>query len=375
MDWSQTARTVRISTEEYRQVQHLPLRLTGEVIGIGDHVLSLRDSLDCAGIALVPMEALAGAALRYHRVTRRGRTPQLAALLFDATGDIRFLSQYFPLAQALGAERQQELFTLTHAVATHPNLAVGLIGEGRTDLTAQLPRSARFLVAGALVEALWGRQDLLRHLLSRPRYIRLFSSELALQEYGDLHGGAYHRAHRTVDLALTALYTGFYTEMPGVTPILHGLGRLLDDCDGRSGALGAANGMLLGLNRHDGALRTPHARALFLDGKRLEIRRYERFRRGEARQGDATPVGQPRFFIDDSEFAAGYFELFFRTPHAFAALNPTLFEAYAALLRQDPRRYWTRDCTFYVDQSRAQYAVPYQLPLPRVSVAPGWWPF
>jgi hypothetical protein len=375
MDWSPTARTVQISPDEYDRVQHLPLRLTGETIGIGDHLLSLRDSLVCGDMATVSMEALAGAALRYHRLTRRGRTPQLAALLFDATGDMRFLSQYFPLAHTLGAEQQRALYALTHSVATHPNLAIALIGEGRADLTAQLALSARYLVAGAIVEALWGRHDLLRHLLSRPRYLRLFSSELALEERGDLLAGAYHRAHRTIDLALTALYTGFYTEMPGVTPILHGLGHLLDDCDGRTAALGAANGMLLGLNRHDGALRTPRARELFLTGKRVEIRRYERFRGGIARMGDVMPVGQPRLFTDDSTFAAGYFELFFRTPHYFSAQNPALFEAYAALLHQDPRRYWARDCAFYVDQSRAQYTAPLQLPLPRLSVPPGWWPF
>lgn len=375
MDWSQTARTVQISPDEYNHVQHLPLRLTGDAIGIGDHLLTLRDSLACGDMAVVSMEALVGAALRYHRLTRRGRTPQLAALLFDATGDVRFLSQYFPLAHALESEHQRSFYAMTHSVATHPNLAIALIGEGRTDLTSHLARSARYLVAGAIVEALWGRHDLLRHLLSRPRYIRLFSSELALEACGDLHAGAYHRARHTIDLILTALYTGFYTEMPGVTPILHGLGHLLDDCDGRTGTLGAANGMLVGLNRHDGALRTPHARELFLTGKRLEIRRYERFRGGGARLGDIMPVGQPRLFTDDSAFAAGYFELFFRTPHYLSSQNPALFEAYATLLRQDPRRYWARDCAFYVDQSRAQYTAPLQLPLPRLSVPPGWWPF
>ena len=374
MDWSPPTRTITIPQAEFDRIKHLPLRLTGDAVGIGAHLLSMRDTIACGDLVPVPIEAVVRVALRYHRLTQLGRTPQIGALLFDAAGDPRFLTQYFPLAASMPEAGRADFFALVTQIAGHPHLQIRLIGEDRRDYSAELAPSARWIAGGYMAEALWGRRDLLRRLLARPRVINLYTSEIALEQYGGKGSGPSARGG-SIDLPLAALYIGFYTEMPGVAPFLASLGRMLDQCDGRSGESVAASGVPLGMNRQDGPLRNARARELFLSGKRLEKVRYERFRTGSARLGDPMPVGEPRLFAKDSEFLAGYLELFFRTPHYLAAQNETLFSAFALWLHQDPRRHWRRDCAFYVDQSRATYTAPLNLPPCGLWVPPAWWPF
>ena len=60
-------------------------------------------------------------------------------------------------------------------------------------------------------------------------------------------------------------------------------------------------------------------------------------------------------FQNNSEFIAGYLEMFFRNPHYFAAQNPALFDGFSRLFRQDPRQYWEADFPFYIQQNRSFY--------------------
>ena len=84
---------------------------------------------------------------------------------------------------------------------------------------------------------------------------------------------------------------------------------------------------------------------------------------GEGQGADAVaPVGHPYVFQSDGEFAAGFLELFLRTPHFFAAQNPTLFEGFVALFGQDPRRARPADFAFYVLENGKAYA-PGHVPL------------
>jgi hypothetical protein len=277
--------------------------------------------------------------------------------------------------QTLQGTCKAEFRVVVRRIAAHPHLDLRLIVEGGRDRTGELPDSARWIIAGYLLEALWERRDMLEHLLSVPRQVRLYTSEIAFEESSGLSCGEYHHGRHSIELTLAQLYTGFHSELPGVAPFLHALGHLLDDCDGRTGGMGCANGVLLGMARRDGILRSQEALDLFRHGKRLEMERYRRFRCGSARMGDTMPIGQPFLFGDDREFAAGYFELFFRAPRYFAAQNPVLYAAFALLLRCDPRRSSSRDCSLYVDQSRATYTAPLNLPPCGLHVAPRWWPF
>jgi hypothetical protein len=374
MNRSPHTQTVEISTGEFERFKHLPVRVNGESAGLGERDLTLTDTLNFGDLGSVPVAQLADRAVCYHRLTGLGRTPQVAALLFDCTGDPRFLDQYLPLALEPQGTSKAEFTAVARRIAAHPHLELRLTSEGGVDRTADLPNSARWIIAGYLLEALWERRDLLEHLLSAPREVRLYTSELAIEDSNGLPRGEYHHGRHSIELTLAQLYTGFHGEVPGVAPFLHALGHLLDDCDSR-GRMGGANGVLLGMGRRDGALRSPQVFDLFRHGKRLEMHRYNRFRRGSARLGDPMPVGQPCLFGDDREFVAGYFELFFRAPRYFAAQNPVLYAAFALLLRRDPRRSSSRDCSLYVDQSRATYSAPLNLPPCGLRVAPRWWPF
>ena len=60
-------------------------------------------------------------------------------------------------------------------------------------------------------------------------------------------------------------------------------------------------------------------------------------------------------FQNDTEFIAGYLELFLRSPHAFAAMNPVLFGSLAELFGYDPRGAWAADFSFYIDENRRYY--------------------
>ena len=63
----------------------------------------------------------------------------------------------------------------------------------------------------------------------------------------------------------------------------------------------------------------------------------------------------PYVFQNDTEFIAGYFEMFFRNPHYFAEMNSDLYQGFALLFRQDPRSAWEQDFPFYIQQNRDFY--------------------
>lgn len=366
MDRSSEARSVHISPGEFEHIMSLPVRLTGDAVLVGHHAFSPADTLLFGDHRSLGMERLVDAALRYHRLTGRGRTPQLAALLFDCTGERRFLRQYFPLAARQDAAGQEEYMAQVGQVAGHPHFALRLIDELGADRTGDLPASARWIAAGHLVEVLWHRRDILKHLLSDQCCLTIAVHELAQVQPGPHNGPGFVPA-----LPLPSLYAGCVGSVPGVTPVLSGIGHLLI----RSGGFGRRRESLLGMERGEALLWTMGARDLYVHGKRLEQRRYSRFRQGRARMGDPMPIGRPELFRDDRTFLAGYLEVFFRAPRYFAAQNPMLFEAFRSLLRRDPSHYLARDCAPYVDQSRAAYTGTSGLPPSGLRVGPRWWPW
>ena len=148
---------------------------------------------------------------------------------------------------------------------------------------------------------------------------------------------------------------GFYGLTPGVAPFLHEFGHMLDAFEASTGRMGFGDGLLPGLSPSDGSIYTPGARELFIRGKRMELERYLARYRSEARATDPLPIGHPYVFQNDAEFAAGYFEMFFRNPHYFAEQNPELFQCYVELFRYDPRHAWKEDFQFYINENRNFY--------------------
>ena len=136
------------------------------------------------------------------------------------------------------------------------------------------------------------------------------------------------------------------------TPLPDEFGHLLDYF-GQGDGVGV--GLPPGLRRNEKELYTADAHTHFRQGKQIELDRYMRCCEGHWQAGDAIPIGHPYVFKNDSEFLAGYLEMFFRNPHYFAAQNEALYQAFAACLKQDPRRYWREDFPYYTHQNREHY--------------------
>jgi hypothetical protein len=348
---------IRLSHDAYDDLRGTSPQPAGGALRVGGATWDGRATVVCPVCAPAPVAGLIACADRYAALTGAGNPAQLPALLFDLNGDPWPLVHYFPAAGNLPDARRANYFAQVGMVAAHPSLDLRLTGERRSDLTVRLPASARWLVAGHLIEVLGQRPDILHAFLAQPRHFRLYTTAAAFEQDGGVAGGDYDADRERVQLGLSRLFEGFRDHQPGVAPFLHELGHMLDAFDAATGAMGHGRGLLPGLALEDGALFDADARRLFISGKTLELRRYAALQSGaaQARAGADLPIGHPYVFQNDGEFIAGYLELFLRTPGRFAALNPELFDAFDHLLRQDPRRWWPQDFAFYVRENEAAY--------------------
>jgi hypothetical protein len=320
-----------------------------------------------APVGPVPVRDLARAVVAHTRLTGACHA-QLAALAYTA-GARRALDWYFPLTRALELDELAEFDRLVAELVRHPGLDVRLIGEGRADITAELPADSRAIVAGHLAEIFFYRRDILDRFLGTPRGFRLYATSQAFKADGGVAGGDFSPEKECIQLLLSRLYEGFSGPTPGVAPFLHEFGHMLDFFDAGSAGMGRSEGLLPGLSPSDGAIYTPEARRLFLKGKRLELERYLRHHDTlTIPPGEPPPIGHPYVFQNDTEFIAGYLEMFFRNPHAFAEQNPDLYEGFMELFRQDPRRAWAADFSYYIDENRRFYASGQRAWAPGLSV-------
>jgi hypothetical protein len=236
--------------------------------------------------------------------------------------------------------------TLAADIGAHPNLA--LDGTGADD-------DARDLIARHLAELFFFRRDVLARFLLKPKSFSLHRDASAFRAAGGVSGGCYLPQKTRIVLLRSRLFEGFGGEWPGVAPLLHELGHMLDHLNPRTGGgRWRCAGLLPGLDPRDGAIHTPRARVLFLAGRALERKRYAANMR--VKGAIPPPIGHPYVFQNDGEFCAGYLEMFLRNPNAFARMNETLFAAYTTLFGWDPRAVWPRDFAFYLDANRAVYA-------------------
>jgi hypothetical protein len=338
----------------FANARHLPVIAAGRGIQAGDLHLPAGEWLDCGPEIGTITGADLGAALEeYTRRTHGGYRPQLAALVFFATGRPRALDDFFPLACTLAPAELDRFYQLVGRVVEHRNLDLRLIDAGGQSMA--IPADTAFLVGGQIAEIFFFRQDILERLLASPRRIWLYTTPRAFAAGGGVAGGCYNGTHGCVELLLARIYEGFYQPSPGVAPFLHEFGHMLDHFDAGRAEQGPSTGLLPGMRATDGAIFTAAARELFLRGKRLELERYQRLFDGAPADPATLPIGHPYVFQNDTEFIAGYLEMFFRNPHNFARQNPDLYAGFATLLRQDPRNAWDSDFTFYVEENRRFY--------------------
>jgi len=343
---------------------HHRVKISGAELEIGPSRVRLDETLECGeALGVIPAQTIAHASEHYTRLTNGKCQPQFAALVFEATRQPRALDFYFPLTQILTKKERPDFDQLVQHIVQQPNFDLRLIGE-YGNLTPQIPTSAAHLVAGHLAEIFFYRRDILERFLSAPRHIWLYATPWAFERDGGQAGGDYHADRETLQLVLSRLFEGFYEPTPGVAPFLHEFGHMLDFFDAGTGRMGRSYGLLPGLHPQDGAIYTPRARKLFLKGKQLELERYLLRYRGKAKADDPLPIGHPYVFQNDTEFAAGYFEMFFRNPNYFAAQNADLYQAYVELFGYDPRPAWKEDFSFYINENRNFYLTSGQKPWP-----------
>lgn len=328
----------------------------------------------------IKIDTFVNTALRLFEITSKTCRPQLAYHVFAATHRPSYMETYFPLVKSLDKDARKKFHKTIKQVLLHPGFDLQLLkvgpvsareiwsrnalspytnfidpdGHMRADWIRLIP-ALGYLVAGHIVELFFFRQDVLDRLLNSQIHILLYTDQDSFWADGGVAGGCYNPERACVQLVVSRLFEGFNQPTPGVFPFLHEFGHLLDFFDAGTGkhAL-TSSGWLPGMLPSDGDIYSPEAREAFITGKRLEMERYDR----QVSNPDGTdplPIGHPYVFQNNSEFIAGYLEMFFRNPHYFAAQNSDLFDGFARLFRQDPRQYWDADFPFYIGQNRDFY--------------------
>jgi hypothetical protein len=336
-----------------------------EPIKIGSLSLVPHEILDFGDpVGKISVRDLISATALYRISPKPHTTPQLALLVFAATRRTAALNTYFPITKILDKTEQQDFYRTAAKMMQQKLFDVRVMAErlyypSVTDmipreLTARMPEVAYF-VACQITEVFFYRRDLLQRLWSTPFKIRLYSTPKAFEEDGGVAGGNFSLQKSAIQLLLPRLYEGFYDKAPGVAPFLHEFGHLLDHFDLKQPGLSKSFGTLPGMRERDGALFNPQARKLFLKGKQLEWERYMHLHDNGYQEGDAMPIGHPYVFQNDGEFIAGYFEMFFRNPHTFAAQNLDLFDSFRLTFGYDPSKAWTEDFPYYIEQNQQFY--------------------
>ncbi len=341
---------------DFAGLQHARVQSAGKHLNIGNVQVATDEVLEFAApIGVVQAADLALVVEDYARLTHETCRPQLAAFVFLLTDQPAALDRYFPITSTLAGEQHTAFYQLVREIIAHPGFDLRLFAEQQEDITHAMSADIAHMVAGQLAELFFARRDILECLLSSPRHIWLYTTPQAFKDGGGVAGGCYNPGKQSLQLTVSRLYEGFKGRTPGVAPFLHEFGHMLDYFDAGSQQMTRSSGFLPGLRPSDGAVYSSHARALFCKGKQIELERYLRFSAGEASANDPVPIGHPYVFQNDSEFIAGYLEMFFRNPNYFEQQNSDLYNSFAELFQQDPRQYWQADFPFYVRENQKFY--------------------
>lgn len=340
----------------FHQIRNQPVRIHDHYLEVGDTGFRFDDTLNFDDpLGSVSIRSILPVAENLSRFTHGNCPVQLGVLAFAVTGRYRALDLYFPITQMLTEPEIDRFYQLAQSIAQHPHFDLQLLGDQRSNLTAEMSSGIRQVVAGQIAEVFFYRGELLERFLATPRHIQLYASSKAFEQDGGVAGGDYNPQRESIQLVLRRLFEGFFGETAGVCPFLHELGHMLDHFDAAAGRMGRSEGLLPGLSPGDGILFNPRARSLFITGKRLELDRYLARCQGAPETTIPFPIGHPYVFQNDGEFIAGYFEMFFRNPNYFASQNQDLFAAFMELFGYDPRNTWKQDFPFYIDQNRNYY--------------------
>ena len=266
----------------------------------------------------------------------------LSYAAYVATTELSALAPMFPLVRALDSAGRHSWMQHFRALMHDSRLSI----TWTTASTQTAPHGLRAVIVGHIVSCFVQRPDILTALLQTRPIFALFRDQRAYESAGGVSGGCYVEQTHTIMLVASRLFEGYWQPIPGVCPLLHEFGHMLDGTHRRYNRLPACTGEL--------PLLQPTAPQTWQSAKADEVARYRAYARNPHASG-TPPLGHPYVFQTDGEFLAGYWEMFWRNPHSFAAHTPALFAVLCAYVAHDPRAY-TIDFDGYVRGNQAFYA-------------------
>jgi hypothetical protein len=340
--------------DDIRQCRVLPKE--GRIL-IGERGYDLDDSLTLdAPFGDIPIRALKDGVNPYINLSGSECQPQAAILVFQLTGQIQALAHYFPILTILNEKQQIEFHALMQGILNNRKFRVRMRELPKPHSDQPVPEGVRILIAGHLCEIFFFRQEMLARFLKQRRSFWVYPTKASFAAAGGKGGGDYHLTLKCIRLYMQRIFEGFYGAMPAQAPFIHEFGHMLEHFESWSGISRKGTGLLPGMLKKDGALYNAEAHHLFMEGKQLEMERYQKYQASQAAKTDPQPVGNPYVFKNNSEFIAGYLEMFFRNPNTFARQNITLYRAFERLFGWDPRQAWKQDYDGYVKKNQQVYA-------------------
>ncbi|MFM2308672.1 MAG: Glucose-regulated metallo-peptidase [Chloroflexota bacterium] len=266
---------------------------------------------------------------------------QTAMALYVHSKELTALQHYFPVIGWLDPTLRQRWASLyAHYLVTTP-LTIVYIGNRREPA----PLAIRAMVVGHLVSCFISTPHVLAALYETNPTFHICADARAYARIGGVGGGCYDERTHCIMLEVSRLFEGYWQPIPGVCPFLHELGHMLDGTHSRLSGGRRSIG--------DPPLLNDGQRAAWRTGKQTEVHRYRAYQHA-GKIVEHAPLGHPYVFQTDGEFLAGYWEMFWRNPHAFGAHSPQLYDALMSYVGHDPRMY-TVDYPGYVNGNRTFY--------------------
>lgn len=316
---------------------HLPMRITQNIIYIGDNAYSDDVVVAIGNTQINHMQLSQG----WHTLAM---TLPLAAVCFHISKELTLLNHFLPLLRVFDNAQRADFRARLNQLLQSSDIAVTYT---TIHATHTAPLLMRALILGEILSCFWARQDVIDLLQSTKPRIALYANHRLYTEAGGVAGGCYEpHAHRML-LEVSRIFEGFYAQDPTVSPFLHEFGHMLDGTDMRQRKLPHCQGRLP-LMHAQHLLQWQHA-------KQIEHQHYLAWYHQRASTDTHPPLGHPYVFQNDGEFLAGHWEMFWRNPHAMAHIAPHLFDAFKTYTNQDPRQMRTHDYLGYVNDNRAFY--------------------
>ena len=164
----------------------------------------------------------------------------LSYAAYVATTELSALAPMFPLIRALDSAGRHSWMQHFRALMHDSRLSI----TWTTASTQTAPHGLRAVIVGHIVSCFVQRPDILTALLQTRPIFALFRDQRAYESAGGVSGGCYVEQTHTIMLVASRLFEGYWQPIPGVCPLLHEFGHMLDGTHRRYNRLPACTGEL-----------------------------------------------------------------------------------------------------------------------------------